>query len=153
APPADTRHHSGAAAGYVVTAEPGSVATVNFATELTAGRYKGGFIAFYLLTPEGNPSADNCGDFKNGSDGLSLFGHIYFTQRDLNNDGDFIHSLTYTSKITTNRFYFEFEDLFRGGDNDYDDMGIRVDGLTPPCVPSVETCDGRDNDCDGLVDA
>jgi hypothetical protein len=142
-----------AAAGYVQNAEPGSTATIDFMVELAAGRYKGGFIGFYLITPQNNPSSDNCGDFVNGSDGLSLFGYIYYTQSDLNDDGDFVHHLVYTSKRTPNRFYFGFEDLFRGGDNDFDDMAMQVTGLTPPCVPTAEVCDGRDNDCDGLVDA
>jgi Notch-like protein len=141
-----------AAAGYVQNAEPGSVATVDFMAELAAGRYKGGFIGFYLITPEGNPSADNCGDYVNGTDGLSLLGRIYYTQSDLNDDGDFVHHLVYPSKRTVNRFYFGFEDLFRGGDNDFEDMATQVTGLSPPCVAQAEVCDGRDNDCDGLVD-
>lgn len=147
--------HTGNPAFYVVNAESSnaSTASVNFASEQAAGRYKGGFIAFYLITPEGNPSSDNCGDFKNGSDGNSLFGRIYFTQRDLNNDGDFVHHLVYSSKVVANRFYFGFEDLFRGGDNDFEDMAIQTVGLAPPCVPQAEVCDGQDNDCDGLVDA
>ena len=144
--------HTTEVPGYVVNAEPGTTVTVNFATELSSGRYRGGFIAFYLITPEGNPSADNCGDFPNGSDGLSLFGRAYFTQRDLNNDGDFVHHLVYQSRITANRFYFGYEDLFRGGDNDYEDMAMQVTGLVPPCIPTSEVCDSRDNDCDTRVD-
>ncbi len=150
--PGDNTHHSGNPAFYFQNAEEGNTISVDFAMEKTAGRYKGGFIAFYLITPEANPSADNCGDFKRGSDNKSLFGFIYFTQKDLNNDGDFVHHLVYTSK-TPDRFYFGFEDLFRGGDNDFEDMAMRIDGLTPPCVPSAEICDGLDNDCDGLIDA
>ncbi len=144
--------HTGNPAFYVQNAEEPNTISVDFASERTAGRYKGGFIGFYLITPEGNPSANNCGDFKNGTDGLSLFGFIYFTQKDLNNDGDFVHHLVYTSKNTADRFYFGFEDLFRGGDNDFEDMAMRIDGLAPPCVPQAEICDGIDNDCDGLVD-
>ena len=133
--------------------EPGGSVTVDFAAERAALRYKGGFIAFYLITPEGNPSNNNCGDLGLGSDNLSLLGRIYYTQADLNNDGDFVHHLVYTSPNVANRFYFGFEDLFRGGDNDFEDMLIRVTGLTPPCTPQAEICDGLDNDCDGLVDA
>ena len=147
--------HTGNPAFYVQNSDPNGAtftATVNFAMEQTALRYKGGFIGFYLITPEGNPSADNCGDFKNGSDNLSLLGRIYYTQRDLNNDGDFVHHLVYRSKLVADRFYFGFEDLFRGGDNDFEDMMIMSVGLTPPCVPQAEICDGLDNDCDMLVD-
>lgn len=133
--------------------EPGGSVTVDFAVERAAGRYKGGFIGFYLITPQDHASNNNCGDVGLGSDNKSLFGRIYYTQADLNNDGDFVHHLVYTSPNTANRFYFGFEDLFRGGDNDFEDMMIRVTGLTPPCTPQAEICDGLDNDCDGLVDA
>ena len=150
--PGTATQHGGNPAYYLETAEEGSTISVDFAAEQTAGRYKGGFIGFYLITPENNPSSTNCGDFKNGADGLSLFGFIYFTQKDLNNDGDFVHHLVYTSN-TPDRYLFGFEDLFRGGDNDYEDMAMRIDGLTPPCVPQAEVCDGIDNDCDTLVDA
>jgi Notch 1 len=156
----DATRHGGNPAFYVQNAEESSTVSVDFAAEATAGRYKGGFIGFYLITPEdpANPGsrlpnrAINCGDFKQDSGGRSLFGFIYFTQKDLNNDGDFVHHLVYRSSVA-DRFFFGFEDLFRGGDNDFEDMAMRIDGLTPPCVPSTEVCDGLDNDCDGLVDA
>jgi Notch 1 len=149
--------HTGEVPNYIVDAEPDggySTTTVNFATERTAGRYKGGFIGFYLITPQNHdgsyPSdALNCGDFVGSG---RTFGYIYFTQRDLNNDGDFVHHLVYGSKITADRFYFGFEDLFRGGDNDFEDMLIQVTGLTPPCTPKAEVCDNLDNDCDGSTD-
>ena len=146
--PAST--HTGEANGYVRNAEPGSVAIVDFAAELAAGRYKGGFIGFYLISPEGYSGSNNCGDFRGSN---RHFGRIYFTQRELNNDGDFVHHLVYQSRRDSDRFYFGFEDRFRGGDNDFEDMLIQVTGLTPPCVPGLEVCNGLDDDCDGLVDA
>lgn len=135
-----TQHGSGpegAAAGYIQDTEPGDTTTVDFQTEFDAGRYKGGAIGFYLVTPEGNEAGNGCGDFKEQSDGDDCFGRIYFTQRDLNNDGDFVHHIVYQSKKDENRFYFGFEDLFRGGDNDFEDMFIHVTGLVAPCIPSA----------------
>tara|TARA_R110002073_G_scaffold336295_1_gene531838 strand:- start:36983 stop:42601 length:5619 start_codon:yes stop_codon:yes gene_type:complete len=156
--PGHSGHHHGDPTMYIEDALPGnpgpgqaaeSVA-VDFAAEQAAGRYKGGFIGFYLITPEDRPGGvANCGDFE----GDSFFAFIYFTQKDLNDDGDFVHHLVYSSPSNADRFYFGFEDLFRGGDNDFADMMIEVDGLAPPCIPSTEVCDGIDNDCDGLVDA
>ena len=57
----DSVTHTGNPLFYVQNAQPGATITVNFASEQTAGRYKGGFIGFYPVTPEGNPSTNNCG--------------------------------------------------------------------------------------------
>ncbi len=149
-PAAHADHQHGNPAQYVRNAEPPAMITVDFAAEQAAGRYDGGFIGFYLITPEGN--GGRCGDADYLTRADVFFGRIYFTQKDLNDDGDFVHHLVYSSALDADTFYFGFEDLFRGGDNDFEDMMIGVDGLTPPCVPTVEVCDGIDNDCDDLVD-
>ncbi len=133
---------------YVITPcadEPTSVRNVNFQTEFTAGRYLGGFIGFFLITPENQPVANNCGS-------LGDVGHLYYTEQAKNGDGNYVHYLIYTSKVDNKRFYFGFEDLFRGGDNDFEDMFLQVDGLVVACQPTAEICDGKDNNCDGLVD-
>ncbi len=161
---ADNTKHYGNPAFYIVNAEeeppgtgPGGPLSVDFNAEKAAGRYKGGFIAFYLITPENSQAKNatpsiNCGDFTVETNGNSDFGKIYFTQKDLNNDGDFVHDLVYKSVAKPNAFIFGFEDLFRGGDNDFEDDLFRVAGLTPPCIPQAEVCDGIDNDCDGIID-
>jgi len=150
--PPHNEHHHGNAASYALQAEPGASVTIDFGAEQAAGRYKGGFVAFYLISPESHASSVNCGDFKVDPLGSSLFGRIYHSQADLNNDGDYVHHLAYSSKRVADRFYFGFEDLFRGGDNDFEDVLTQVTGLAPPCVPTLEICDEIDNDCDGLVD-
>ncbi|UQA54815.1 DUF4114 domain-containing protein [Polyangium aurulentum] len=125
--------------------EPGSSKTVNFQTEFTQGRYLGGFIGFFLITPENAPVANNCGATGN-------VGHIYYTEQAKNGDGNYVHYLLYRSKKDPLAYYFGFEDLYRGGDNDFEDMFLKVTGLLAPCTPSAEVCDGKDNNCDGLVD-
>jgi len=83
---------------------------------------------------------------------LDTNNRIYFTSAALNDDGDFRHFLVYRSVSRTNTYYFGFEDLYRGGDNDFEDMLVRGTGLVPDCDPRAEACDNIDNDCDMLVD-
>ncbi len=111
--------------------------------------YSGGFIGFWLRTPEllgGGSDGDNCGSATDTGN------RIYFTEKILNDDGDYVHFLAYTSATHTDAFYFGFEDLFRGGDNDFEDMLIYVEGLVPDCIPRVEACNNSDDDCDTVVD-
>jgi hypothetical protein len=111
--------------------------------------YKGGYIGFWLRTPElltGGGAGDNCG----AADDTDQ--RIYFTEKILNDDGDYVHFLVYTSVVTEDAFYFGFEDLWRGGDNDFEDMLVYIEGLVPACIPRPEQCNGLDDDCDGIPD-
>jgi hypothetical protein len=139
---------------YEATPSANSQVSVDFQAEADAGRYKGGFIGFFLVTPEGCSSCGNCGN----PGGASQVGRIYYTERPINGDGNYVHYLIYQTKVTDadgvrlDDYYFGFEDLYRGGDNDFEDMLIFVRGLVAPCEPTSEICDGLDNNCDGLVD-
>jgi hypothetical protein len=143
--------------------------TVDFDTQpgFAAGRP----IGFWLRTPErldnsrenGTFDGSAC-DFNRGCDPtganvndscggrLDTNNRIYFTNAALNDDGDFKHFLVYESATRPNTFYFGFEDLFRGGDNDFEDMLVRATGLVPLCDPRPETCNNLDDDCDGVID-
>ncbi|MDI7269067.1 MAG: DUF4114 domain-containing protein, partial [Myxococcota bacterium] len=123
--------------------------TVSVTFTAGVGGYRGGYIGFWLRTPErfaGGSDPDGCGS---AADTLN---RIYFTERSLNDDGNYVHVLVYESRNIPDVFYFGFEDLFRGGDNDFEDMFVRADGLVPPCRPQTEVCDGIDNDCDLAID-
>ncbi len=149
--------------------------TINFQSEFNKGRYKGGQIGFYLISPEGAPNgkvsgyrqgcatdpsdryySNNTGvdDDNTGSanDDHLGFGRIYFTESKLNNDGNYVHYLIYGSTKSSTTFYFAFEDLFRGGDNDFDDTAVQVEGLKAACLPDQEVCNGKDDNCDGKID-
>lgn len=104
----------------------GASASVDF---LTDTRYRGGEIGFYLLTPPG---------------------HVYYSERAYQPDRDvtngFIHLLIYDSRATANAFYFAWEDLFGGGDNDFQDLLMIVDNLV--CAGGGDRCDtGRPGAC------
>lgn len=121
--------------------------TVNFCGN---PNWKGGPIGFFLITPErrsGGTRFPNCAVNDN-------VGYIYYSEPRLNVDEDpnnqFIHHLVYRSNTFQNAFYFGFEDLFRGGDNDFEDALILVQGLL--VGSAIESCDGVDDDCDGRTD-
>lgn len=143
--------------------------TVDFDTE--TGFSVGRPIGFWLRTPENLDGTRENGAFNSGSCtmdvGCDFAGsnlndscggrndtnnRIYFTSKALNDDGDFLHFLVYRSATHVNTFYFGFEDLFRGGDNDFEDMLTRASGLVPLCDPQPETCNNVDDDCDGVID-
>ncbi|MEI8256777.1 MAG: DUF4114 domain-containing protein, partial [Deltaproteobacteria bacterium] len=151
------------------------IVELDFDCFASAGAWRRGPVAFYIMTPESTAPctvtadctathgptsycrANRCiwGDATNGivcppADATDA--RIYSTDNVVNDDGDYLHFLIYQSHAFSDAFYFGWEDLFRGGDNDFEDVLIRSVGLVPACHAAPEACDGRDNDCDGLVD-
>lgn len=156
---------------------PGSRATLDIRGD---PRYLGGEIGFWMKTPEGCPDAR--ADVSRGC------GYLYFSERRYNDDGaggvdSWIHLITYDSRSDPATFYFAWEDLFRGGDNDFSDIVTVVSRITCAgaggecdtgmsgvcaygtqqcrsgaltCVgargPGTETCNGLDDNCDGMTD-
>ncbi len=148
-------------------------------------RYLGGEIGFFqarATNPGPSGMAGGCADV---TDPASVE-FVVFSQPELNpeeTDDPYTHLLIMDSKVDPNAFYFAWEDLLSGGDNDFSDLIIRVEGITcsgggEPCdtgqsgvcgagltqcdngeitckprIPaSDETCNGLDDDCDGVVD-
>ena len=97
----------------------GFTASLSFLSE---PRWRGGEIGFYLRTPPG---------------------YVYYSERAYQPDrevsGGFVHLLIYDSRATANAFYFAWEDLFNGGDNDFQDLLMIVDNLV--CAGGGDACD------------
>ncbi len=59
---------------------------------------------------------------------------IFFSEKKYNPDGNqanpFIHLLIFNSTATPKAFYFGWEDLVSGGDNDFDDLTTFVSGIS-----------------------
>ena len=92
--------------------------------------YAGGDIGFYQAAGNGCPTP---GSNQN----------LFFSEKGYNPDGSmmnpFIHLLTYDSTATPKAFYFAWEDLLSGGDNDFDDLTTFVTGIT--CSGGGDPCD------------
>ncbi len=93
--------------------------------------YKGGDIGFYQATGPCATLQNNLG--------------IMYSQKKYNPDSNqqnpFIHLIIYNSTVTAKAFYFCWEDLFQGGDNDFDDLTMFVTGIG--CSGSGAKCDTK----------
>ena len=124
---------------------------VDFCAERAAGRWRGGPIGFFVITPQlvetRAQRAPNCGVNDN-------LGFVYYSEPRLNLLEDpanpYIHHLVYRSNTFADAFYFGFEDLYRGGDNDFEDLLVLVEGLLVGDAP--DACNAQDDDCDGRID-
>jgi MYXO-CTERM domain-containing protein len=92
-------------------------------------RWAGGEVGFYQAT--------------GGCATLETHEAIFFSEKAYNPDGDqanpFVHLLIYNSTVVPRAFYFGWDDLLSGGDNDFDDLTTFVTGITcsgggDPCV-------------------
>ena len=115
-------------------------------------RYKGGDIGFFILSPEAAQSkacadGDCCPSIARYGAGK---GHLYFSERKYNDDNTganpFIHLLVFDSKLTARKFYFAWEDIYGGSNNDFTDIVTSVDGVE--CSGGGEICDtGKPGRC------
>lgn len=83
--------------------------------------------------------------------------YVFFSQPEYNPDAEqmnpFIHLLIYESNVSPRTYYFGWEDLIQGGDDDFDDLTTLVEGIFcngTPCKPFIDP-DDLDNDgwCEG----
>ncbi|MBN2493603.1 MAG: DUF4114 domain-containing protein [Deltaproteobacteria bacterium] len=110
--------------------------------------WKGGPIGFFIISPDRCSSCNNHG--LNDDPGVIYYTEPRLNLAESNPETPFIHHLIYQSTLDPTSFYFGFEDLYEGGDNDYEDILILVEGLLVDAP--VEDCNGLDDDCDGDID-
>ncbi len=107
-------------------------------------------VGFFLANDEGE-----CVPTQDDPLGATLAGsptNLFYTQRAYNPDADGqIHMLAWQSRINPEAFYFGWEDLNGGGDNDFEDLLTLVTGLQ--CAGGGEPCStGDDGICgDGVM--
>jgi len=107
--------------------------------------YKGGNVGFFLLTPESHASKGTC-DSGDCCPSLSRLqsgtGYVYYSEKKYNPDqaaSAFVHLLIYDSHLSTQKFYFAWEDMFGGNDNEFTDLVTSVEGVE--CSGGGESCD------------
>ncbi len=86
--------------------------------------YAGGEIGFY----EG--VINNCGAGSGPNDYLYVFYSESKYNPDSSQQDPYIHLLIYDSTVTAKAFYFGWEDLISGGENDFDDLTTFVTGIS-----------------------
>jgi hypothetical protein len=82
--------------------------------------YLGGEIGFYQAVGPCGTTTD--------------YVHIFYSEKQYNPDGNqlnpYTHLLIYNSTVVDKAFYFGWEDLLSGGDNDFDDLTTFVTGIS-----------------------
>jgi len=108
--------------------------------------YRGGDIGFFLATPEDHGKPNSCagGDCCASLDRIaSGQGHVFYSERHYNPDAagasSYTHLIIYDSVITDRKFYFAWEDIFGGSNNDFTDIVTSVSGVE--CAGAGESCD------------
>jgi hypothetical protein len=99
-------------------------------------KYLGGRIAFFEATTQGKPG--NCVKFGAGGPDPATLGYVFYSEKAYNEDNNY-HLLILDSGKFKNAFYFGWEDLKEGNDNDFEDLLTRVDGIQ--CAGGGEVCD------------
>lgn len=103
--------------------------------------YKGGKIGFFMASTEGK--AGNCVQFGPNGPSAESLGYMYYSEPQYNDDNNgpnsYIHLVILDSKKYPKGFYFGWEDLFGGGDNDFEDLLTRVEGIS--CAGGGEPCE------------
>ena len=108
--------------------------------------YAGGDIGFFLATPEAHDGGKQCA----GGDCCATLpriaagqGYVYYSQRAYNPDqagaSSFIHLVILDSHLVKRKFYFAWEDIFGGSNNDFTDLVTSVDGVE--CAGGGEVCE------------
>lgn len=117
-------------------AAPGDAAVLDLANEPA---WLGGDIGFFLVTPESHAQKGTCA----GGDCCATVarvkggeGYAYYSQRDNNPDfagaSSYIHLLIYDSLVFPQTYYFAFEDIYGGSNNDFTDFVASVSGIECP---------------------
>lgn len=118
------------------------VGTVKVLDVRSDSRYLGGEIGFFQATTQGKPG--NCA---NWADVSGTIGYFYYSEDRYNDDNvpgnpsNWIHLLIMntTRADLDPAFYFGWEDLFSGGDNDFEDLLMRVEGIR--CSGGGQPCE------------
>ncbi len=145
---------------------PGTQVTLDLAADPA---WQGGEVGFFLLTPEDHGARGQCagGDCCAAAGRLPGAGWVYYSQRDFNPDAagpdSFIHLVVYDSRIADRTFYFAWEDIHGGDNNDFTDLVTSVSGVEcsgggtgcdtgqpGACGPGLTVCAGSALECVAL---
>jgi MYXO-CTERM domain-containing protein len=108
--------------------------------------YAGGDVGFFIVTPESHTQPLSCarGDCCATLSRLGQNeGYVYYSESQHNPDhvgaNSIIHLLIYNSHITARKFYFAWEDIHGGSDNEFMDLVTSVEGVE--CSGAGVACD------------